>query len=449
MQAAPRHLAFLSTCLAKDFRSFHPHEESQRSHEPIGSGDAGQGSPAALSRLCLVKARRLTEPEWLGFARRCKINRGSSVVIRAGRARHGPQGGEADIMKPTPPTGPGADTAVPEPLSPPARKSCWRRLLSTGLGLLPFVAALAAFALYVPTNVALVDLLFVYPPPLLYLMAALVGAVYCARNGFRVRLIVSLLAAVMLVASVGWGGVEPPPASNEDFTLLAMNVDHDPDNAQPLAALCRVRQVDFALLQEIRPYQQEAFLDAFAEFACFRADPKQFSTDRGQISSLTFIRKALLDSPKEVQVETGITGYRTFAVRATVRGQPLWLVNVHTGRFDLAPHHPLRVLRQFANHRGEGERLAAWLPGRDNLPVVVAGDFNAPRQSSNLRDLPAMTLAYDVAGRGPHLTFPTAFPLAGIDHTLGNRHIEFRSYMTFDAGFSDHKGQLVHFRVRR
>ena len=54
-----------------------------------------------------------------------------------------------------------------------------------------------------------------------------------------------------------------------------------------------------------------------------------------------------------------------------------------------------------------------------------------------------MTLAYDVVGRGPHLTFPTAFPLVGIDHTLGNRHIEFRWYTTFDAGFGKHKAQIV------
>jgi endonuclease/exonuclease/phosphatase (EEP) superfamily protein YafD len=109
---------------------------------------------------------------------------------------------------------------------------------------------------------------------------------------------------------------------------------------------------------------------------------------------------------------------------------------------------PLQALDQFAKHQHEGELLAKWLPRHDDLPVIVAGDFNAPRQSSNLR-LPGMTLAYSVAGSGPHLTFPTFFPVAGIDHTLGNRHVVFHSYTAFDAGFSDHKAQLVRFSIRR
>src|SRR5262245_16922855 len=122
-------------------------------------------------------------------------------------------------MQPTPPTDLTADTAALDPLSPSPGKSRRRRLLSAVLGVLPFVAGLAALALYVPTDMDLVELLFVYPPPLLYLLLALVGAVHCARKGFRVRLAVSLLAAALLVASVGWGGAEPPPAANEDFTL--------------------------------------------------------------------------------------------------------------------------------------------------------------------------------------------------------------------------------------
>jgi endonuclease/exonuclease/phosphatase (EEP) superfamily protein YafD len=350
-------------------------------------------------------------------------------------------------MEPPLSTNVAAVPGKPESSSPP-RKSRWRRILAAVLGLLPFVALLGALARYIPTNLVAVELLFVYPPALLFLLAALVGVVPGLSKQPTYRKILSLLAAFLLVASVGWRGAKPLPESGDDFTLVAMNVDHDPDNAGPLAELCRRENAGLILLQEIRPYQQPPFLEALPEYACFRADPKQFNFDRGQISSLTFIRKDLLDNPQDVKLKSGITCYRTFAVQATVRGRRIWLVNVHTGRFDLAPHAPWRVLRQFAAHRREGEELAAWLAGHDDLPVVVAGDFNAPRQSSNLRSLPGMTLAYDVAGQGPHLTFPTWFPLVGIDHTLGNRFIEFRSYTAFNAGFSDHKAQLVRFQVR-
>jgi endonuclease/exonuclease/phosphatase family metal-dependent hydrolase len=222
----------------------------------------------------------------------------------------------------------------------------------------------------------------------------------------------------------------------------------DTDGAGRLRELCDARHVDLVLLQEVKPEHRPAFVEALPAYSFFWGDKSQFESYEEQTSALTGIKKELLGDRPDVRVETSITGYRTFAVRAPVGGRPMWLVNVHVRRpAFFMPRDWGRAFAQFAVHRREGEALQEWLAGHADLPTVVAGDFNAPRNSRNLR-LSDLTLAYHAAGGGPHLTFPTWLPLVGIDHTLGSPQVEFHAYETFNAGLSDHKAQLSRFAVR-
>jgi len=230
--------------------------------------------------------------------------------------------------------------------------------------------------------------------------------------------------------------------------LLAMNVHENTSNAERLARLCAQHHVDIVVLQEVQPENREPFLKAFDTYRFFWADQAEFEEDYGQTSSMTGILERRLPDRADVRVETGITGYRTFAISVSINGAPMRIVNVHTTKpvhlADGISGLVAEAVDKFAAHRDEWAKLETWLANRQDLPIILAGDFNAPRCSRNL-DFSAITRAHDLVGNGLHLTFPTWLPLVGIDHTLGNRYIEFHTYSTLDTGFGDHKAQLVHF----
>jgi endonuclease/exonuclease/phosphatase (EEP) superfamily protein YafD len=321
-----------------------------------------------------------------------------------------------------------------------------RGVLAVGFNLLLVGLLLAGFARLVSFDWGILELPLVYPPLLVLVVLALVAAVYFFRKRQDLRLGGTVVAGVLAVLSLGWGA-SPQQPQDSDLVLLALNTHDRPDGAEELARLCADHRVDVLLLQEINPEHREPFLQALPDYQFFWGDQTQFQEYREQTSSITGVKKVHLRGGK-VPVETGITGYRTFAVRPLLRGRPIWLVNVHASRpAFFHPRDLLTFFNQFSVHRQEGELLEAWLARHEDLPVLVAGDFNAPRHARNLRPA-GMTQAYAAAGSGPHLTFPTALPVIGIDHTLGNRHVAFHSYRTFTTGFSDHKAQLAHFALR-
>src|SRR5262249_7265035 len=85
-----------------------------------------------------------------------------------------------------------------------------------------------------------------------------------------------------------------------------------------------------------------------------------------------------------------------------------------------------------------------------NQPDIVIGDFNAPRLSRALCELPlGYRHAYEVVGCGWAYTWPVPLPLWAIDQCLvGPRalpeHYELRSTL-----FSDHRMQILDFNVPR
>ena len=89
-------------------------------------------------------------------------------------------------------------------------------------------------------------------------------------------------------------------------------------------------------------------------------------------------------------------------------------------------------------------RVAAWL-----ALLYVLGSASAPLIEADGRwpGLPtmALTIAHEVAGTSWHRTFPAWLPVWGVDHALGNAHVEFSRYQTLDLGVSDHLAQLFSF----
>src|SRR5262249_23805271 len=157
------------------------------------------------------------------------------------------------------------------------------------------------------------------------------------------------------------------------------------------------------------------FMDALPEFAFFSAErsPKFNPRSTGVFASMLAVRRDRIDQAIPVETASGITGYRTFAIRVRIDEQPLWIVRVQSTQ----PFWTEEGLWVFVTtvpgvarwHYDEHDRLVKWLAAHSDTPVVLAGDFNAPLYSHNMR-LPGLHDAHSDVGRGPHLTFPTAFP---------------------------------------
>jgi vancomycin resistance protein VanJ len=79
-------------------------------------------------------------------------------------------------------------------------------------------------------------------------------------------------------------------------------------------------------------------------------------------------------------------------------------------------------------------------------PDLVVGDFNAPRRSWGLCELPdGYRHAYDTAGSGWGSTWPVPVPLWAIDQCLHSRRIEPRRYALCSSIHSDHRMQVFDF----
>ncbi len=85
---------------------------------------------------------------------------------------------------------------------------------------------------------------------------------------------------------------------------------------------------------------------------------------------------------------------------------------------------------------------------RDDQPDLVVGDFNAPRRSRAIDELPAgYRHAYAEAGAGWSYTWPASIPLLAIDQCIVGRAIAAHRYRLRSTGLSDHRMQQLDFTL--
>jgi len=322
--------------------------------------------------------------------------------------------------------------------------------------------AACAIAPYVEADRFRLGIVLAYPPRLIgAALAAALALVFRARRA-PATASVAATCAVLFLASASWSGAwlsrlsQAAPtnaAAAPELTLLSYNVHNQPAAAAAVADLVRREHVDIITLQEVRIPKREPFIATLPDFAFFWADPAMLPDRRstGVFASMIGLRRDRFDDLSNATVATGITGYRTFAVRASVRGRPMWIVNVHaTKPFWLEDGLVVFVTDAPAKarwHQEEAMQLSRWAVEHADVAAVFAGDFNAPDYARVMR-LEGLHTAFAEVGRGVHVTFPTFLPVWGIDHVLGNRHVQFVGYRTLDPGPSDHLAQLARFRTR-
>lgn len=324
----------------------------------------------------------------------------------------------------------------------------WMRLFVGLTNVLTIWLFFSSIMPFFSTPFARLEMFFTYPPRFIYLFpVGLLIAFYSWRRMF-VRLFIVLLTFLLLIFHMGLGGGARTPVEPY-YTLLSFNVHDATDQVDELAELCRNKNVDILVLQEVKKENRAPFIDALPDYRFFWADEnKPFKYDHTwPFSSMIGIKKELITG-QIPYVETAITDFRTFALNFALDDRPVWIVNVHmvkafssqSGLAGYTKKLPERALR----HIAEGELLKGWVLQHQEHPVIVSGDFNAPYYAKVL-DLPGMSNAHLESGGGFHRTFPRSYPVWGIDHTLVSQPIDVFAYEFFDAGFSDHLAQLMYF----
>ncbi len=92
------------------------------------------------------------------------------------------------------------------------------------------------------------------------------------------------------------------------------------------------------------------------------------------------------------------------------------------------------------------EAVAGWI--EHYQPDLVAGDFNAPRRSSTLANLPTgYSHAYQRVGSGWSYTWPVPLPVWAIDHCLLSPRVQPLNYTLSSSVLSDHRIQTLEFSM--
>jgi len=232
-----------------------------------------------------------------------------------------------------------------------------------------------------------------------------------------------LLAIAVLPRAVGDDTVEAK--GRETFVVLAANVHHGTANPAALVALVDRLHPDLLSVEELTPkFNRELAAAGLRSRLPHAVLETQRSTSGAGLYARLRMRK--LPSPRRF-------AFRMPRAELTLPdGRALRVVGVH-------PYPPQ------PNRTAEWEESLVSLPsGGRGAPWLLAGDFNATLDQSQLGDLldRGYRDAGDVAGEGLEPTFPSGghlIPPVTIDHVLADRRLGVVDYSVEDIPGSDHR----------
>lgn len=269
--------------------------------------------------------------------------------------------------------------------------------------------------------------------------AALVTAVAAAVRRWRITAVSGILLAVHLVLAAAWwlpGPHRAAAGTGEPLVVLASNQQLGMGDTADVAAAVRERDVDVLVLVEATT----ATLDGLrAGGVTERLSHAAGTPADGMSASGTLIlsryplRNAGVRAPPGLRHEL-----------------PVAIVDAPSGDVLVAGVHPVSpVPRDTVVWHRELAALARWstrLPS--DLPVVLAGDFNATTDHPVFRRFAGAGLsdAQRELGRGRRRTWPTVDdgppPLVDLDHVL-IRGLDVTAFARLPMTDSDHDGVVA------
>lgn len=95
--------------------------------------------------------------------------------------------------------------------------------------------------------------------------------------------------------------------------------------------------------------------------------------------------------------------------------------------------------------------LGRWIDSATcESPTMIIGDFNTPRDSVCFRSLrKTFSHAYEKRGSGWPYTWPFPIPFVALDHAWYDRSVDLLNYRLETSWWSDHRLQVVDFRVEQ
>jgi len=243
-----------------------------------------------------------------------------------------------------------------------------------------------------------------------------------------------LLAAVVAQCSgsaplqdmPGTRPVAPAPASSRTLRMLFWNTAHLKHGLDGVTRDIQAFDADIVALVEAGP-ASERLRDLWRE----RFPGYNITLFGGEMMLL--VRDGYTTNVSARQL-AGVSRLRTADVTVGDEQFHLMLVDI-AGRPDIDRQPHL-------------EQLAEEVRAANTNPLIIAGDFNTPRDSFLFQPLEQFVRnAFDDVGHGYAPTWPTPIPVLTLDQVWGNRNIAFQSCRHDWSERSDHRPVVVEFAV--
>lgn len=230
---------------------------------------------------------------------------------------------------------------------------------------------------------------------------------------------VATLAAALKIAGVDARWHMPPAPDPSEVCFVHWNVARGALGAERIVATLAQDRADVCLLSESPPLSWvRAQVEHLLPGGHCLADG-----DLAIVSRFPFVPIDRIAAP----------GVRGFAVRLALPGGRLDLLAVDFGSYPWRNRTPMV------------ECIARWVRAHDgSIPLIVAGDFNTPRDSISFAPLrERLNHAYEVAGHGWPYSWPLPLPVYAIDHIWCSPGVQVRDYCLRAASCSDHARQVM------
>lgn len=328
------------------------------------------------------------------------------------------------MTRPTPPI------AVYRSPEPGRYQSLWVTIAI--LALLPGIAAALLYLLTPSDDNAALAASFVPYGIIVDLIAFVFFGIATIRARQRVALtVLTGVSALLLILQLIWIAPQfvasPRPVHTTPFTIASLNMKVGSADLDQVRAVAQ--RVDILILVEVTP---EAY-------------PSVRSGLSGRFSHI------VPDNGSAGNESMILSRFPLSSGRELRSVMPQWSATAQVpdiGPVNLIAAHPCNPFCGGNKWQSEHRQLLRRAEQLNNLPEVIAGDFNAVDEHGPMRTLAkhGFVSASDIVGSGWQPTYPANTivpPLIEIDHVLVNDKLTVTSLRTFRVDGTDHLGLIA------